>query len=249
MFRDIEKALKTNPEKAKFMSRLHLENHNAHRVGWLRAAVLGANDGLISTASLILGVASAHASLSNILIAGTAGLAAGSMAMAAGEYVSVSSQADTEAADLARERKELAEQPELELNELKQSFEARGVSGPKALQVAKELTAADALGAHAREELGITEMTTARPLQAAITSALTFSVGAAFPLAVVLLAPSGFLIPAIGLTTLVFLALLGAMGAYVGGANLWRGTLRVAFWGAVAMAVTAGVGAYFGTVA
>ncbi len=231
------------------MSRLHLENHAAHRVGWLRAAVLGANDGLISTASLILGVASAHASMSNILIAGTAGLAAGSMAMAAGEYVSVSSQSDTEAADLARERKELAEQPEFELNELKQSFVVRGVSATTALQVAKELTAADALGAHAREELGISEITTARPLQAAVTSALTFSVGAAFPLAVVVLAPSAFLIPATAITTLVFLALLGAVGAYIGGAGLLRGTARVAFWGAVAMAITAGVGAFFGTVA
>lgn len=231
------------------MSRLHPENHTAHRVGWLRAAVLGANDGLISTASLILGVASAHASISNILIAGTAGLAAGSMAMAAGEYVSVSSQSDTEAADLARERKELAEQPDLELKELTQSFVGRGVSPATALQVATELTAADALGAHAREELGITEMTTAKPLEAAITSALTFSVGAAFPLAVVMLAPQAVLIPAIAATTLIFLSVLGALGAYVGGANLWRGTLRVAFWGAVAMAITAGVGAYFGTVA
>jgi vacuolar iron transporter family protein len=234
---------------AKIMSRLHLENHTAHRVGWLRAAVLGANDGLISTASLILGVASAHASAGGILIAGTAGLAAGSMAMAAGEYVSVSSQADTEAADLARERKELIEQPEHELRELTQSFVARGVSAATALKVATELTAADALAAHAREELGISEMTSARPLQAAVTSALTFSVGAALPLAVVLVAPSSALILSITITTLLFLALLGAVGAYVGGANLLRATARVAFWGAIAMAITAGVGAYFGTVA
>ncbi len=230
------------------MSRHHLENHNAHRVGWLRAAVLGANDGLISTASLILGVASAHASDSNVLIAGTAGLAAGAMAMAAGEYVSVSSQADTETADLARERKELAEQPEFELKELSASFVARGVSSATALQVAKELTAADALGAHAREELGITDMTTARPLQAAITSAITFSVGAALPLAVVFMSPSTTLIPAILITTLLFLALLGGLGAYVGGANIFRATFRVAFWGLVAMGITAGVGALFGTV-
>jgi vacuolar iron transporter family protein len=230
------------------MSRLHLESHNAHRVGWLRAAVLGANDGLISTASLILGVASAHASESNILIAGTAGLAAGAMAMAAGEYVSVSSQADTEAADLARERKELAEHPEFELKELSQSFVARGVSLATALQVAKELTAADGLAAHAKEELGITEMTTARPLQAAITSAITFSVGAALPLAVVLLATASALIPAILISTMLFLAVLGGLGAYVGGANILRATARVAFWGLVAMGITAGVGAWFGTV-
>ncbi len=230
------------------MSRLHLENHSAHRVGWLRAAVLGANDGLISTASLILGVASAHASASNILIAGTAGLAAGAMAMAAGEYVSVSSQADTEAADLARERKELAEQPEFELKELTQSFVARGVTPATALQVAKELTASDALGAHAREELGITDMTTARPLQAAVTSALTFSVGAALPLAVVLLSPEKVLTPAMLVSTVIFLAILGALGAYVGGASMLRATARVAFWGVIAMAITAGVGALFGTV-
>lgn len=230
------------------MSRLHVENHSAHRVGWLRAAVLGANDGLISTASLILGVASAHASDSNILIAGTAGLAAGAMAMAAGEYVSVSSQADTETADLARERKELAEQPEFELKELTQSFMTRGVSAATALLVAKELTAVDAIGAHAREELGITDMTTARPLQAAVTSALTFSVGAALPLAVVLLSPTRFLTAAMMVSTVLFLALLGALGAYVGGANLLRATARVAFWGIVAMAVTAGVGTLFGTV-
>ncbi len=230
------------------MSRLHTENHSAHHVGWMRAAVLGANDGLISTASLILGVASAHASASNILIAGTAGLAAGAMAMAAGEYVSVSSQADTEAADLARERKELAEQPEFELKELKQSFVARGVTEATALQVAKELTTSNALCAHAREELGITDMTTARPLQAAITSALTFSVGAALPLAVVLLTPEKYLTPVMLVSTVVFLAILGALGAYVGGAKMFRATARVAFWGVTAMAITAGVGALFGTV-
>jgi vacuolar iron transporter family protein len=231
------------------MRRFHIENHNAHRVGWLRAAVLGANDGLISTASLILGVASAHASNSNILIAGTAGLAAGAMAMAAGEYVSVSSQADTESSDLARERKELREQPEFELIELSQSFELRGVSPETALQVAKELTAKDALGAHAREELGITEMTTAKPLEAAITSAITFSIGAALPLAVVLSAPTNLLIPIILISTTLFLALLGGLGAYVGGAGIFRATARVTFWGLAAMGITAGVGAFFGVAA
>jgi vacuolar iron transporter family protein len=230
------------------MGRLHLENHNAHRVGWLRAAVLGANDGLVSTASLILGVAAAHAATSNILIAGTAGLVAGAMSMAAGEYVSVSSQSDTEAADLLRERKELDEQPEFELRELARSFVVRGASATTALQIAKELTAADAVGAHAREELGITEMTTARPLQAALTSALTFAIGAALPLAMVILAPSESLIVIVAIATLVFLAVLGALGAYAGGANVLKGTLRVTFWGAVAMAITAGVGTYFGAV-
>ncbi len=229
------------------MHRLHSENHSAHRVGWLRAAVLGANDGLISTASLILGVASAQASNSNILIAGTAGLVAGSMAMAAGEYVSVSSQSDTETADLAREQKELAEQPEFELKELAQSFVTRGVSATTALQVARELTAVDALGAHAREELGITEMTTARPLQAAVTSALTFSVGAALPLAVVLLSPTKFLFFAMLVSTVAFLALLGVLAAYVGGSNVIRATARVVFWGIIAMIITAGVGRLFGT--
>jgi vacuolar iron transporter family protein len=230
------------------MSRHHIENHNAHRVGWLRAAVLGANDGLISTASLILGVASAHASPSNVLIAGTAGLVAGAMAMAAGEYVSVSSQADTEAADIARERRELSEQPDFELKELAASFVARGVSEETALHVAKELTAADALGAHAREELGITDMTTARPLQAAVTSAITFATGAALPLAVVLLSSVNTLLPSIIVSTTLFLALLGGLGAYVGGASIYRGALRVTFWGLVAMGITALVGTYFGTV-
>lgn len=230
------------------MSRLHIENHNAHRVGWLRAAVLGANDGLVSTASLILGVAASHAATSNILIAGTAGLVAGAMSMAAGEYVSVSSQSDTESADLARERKELIEQPETELKELAQAFVARGATPITALQIAKELTASDAIGAHAREELGITDITTARPLQAALTSALTFAIGAALPLAIVLFAPAQNLIMIVALATIVFLAVLGALGAYAGGANVFKGTLRVTFWGAVAMAITAGVGAYFGAV-
>jgi vacuolar iron transporter family protein len=230
------------------MSRLHLEKHSTHRIGWLRAAVLGANDGLVSTASLIVGVAAASATASNTLIAGTAGLVAGAMSMAAGEYVSVSSQADTEAADLARERKELVEQPEFEIDELAQSFVARGVTRDTALDVARQLTAVDAIGAHAREELGISEITTARPLQAAMTSALTFAVGAALPLAMVLISPPQSLIVAVTAATLVFLAILGALGAVAGGANVLKATARVTFWGGVAMAITAGVGAYFGAV-
>jgi vacuolar iron transporter family protein len=229
------------------MSRLHLEQHSTHRIGWLRAAVLGANDGLVSTASLIVGVAAASTTTNGILIAGTAGLVAGAMSMAAGEYVSVSSQADTEGADLARERKELVAQPDFELNELAQSFVSRGITHQTALDVAQQLTAADAIGAHAREELGISEITTARPLQAAITSALTFSIGAALPLAIVLIAPAQSLILAVTIATLVFLAILGALGAVIGGANVLKATFRVTFWGAIAMAITAGVGAYFGT--
>lgn len=230
------------------MTRLHLEKHSAHRVGWLRAAVLGANDGLVSTASLIVGVAAAAATTSNILIAGTAGLVAGAMSMAAGEYVSVSSQADTEQADLARERRELVDQPEFELDELAKSFVARGITEETALEVARQLTAVDALGAHAREELGISDVTAARPLQAAVTSALTFSVGAALPLGIVLIAPVGSLILTVTASALVFLAVLGALGAIAGGANVLKATVRVTFWGAIAMAITAGVGAYFGAV-
>lgn len=230
------------------MSRLHLEKHSTRRIGWLRAAVLGANDGLVSTASLIVGVAAASAATNSILIAGTAGLVAGAMSMAAGEYVSVSSQSDTEEADLARERKELKEQPDFELNELTELFTSRGVTHETALEVARQLTAVDAIGAHAREELGISEITTARPLQAALTSAFTFSVGAMLPLATVLIAPPESLILTITLATLVFLAILGALGAMAGGANVIKATVRVTFWGAMAMAITAVVGAYFGTV-
>jgi vacuolar iron transporter family protein len=230
------------------MSRLHLEKHSTHRIGWLRAAVLGANDGLVSTASLIVGVAAASATTSNILIAGTAGLVAGAMSMAAGEYVSVSSQSDTEEADLARERRELKEQPEFELIELTESFTSRGISHETALEVARQLTAVDAIGAHGREELGISEITTARPLQAALTSALTFSIGAILPLGAVLIAPPQRLILTTTLATLVFLAILGALGAMAGGANVLKATVRVTFWGAIAMAITAAVGAYFGTV-
>ena len=230
------------------MSRLHGEDHNTHRVGWLRAAVLGANDGLVSTASLIVGVAAASAATGDILVAGTAGLVAGAMSMAAGEYVSVSSQSDTESADLAREATELVEQPGLELDELAETFVARGVDQATALEVARQLTAKDALGAHAREELGISDLTAARPLQAALTSAFTFAVGAALPLAVVLLVPSAQLILAVSVSTIVFLAVLGGLGARAGGADVVKGTVRVTFWGAVAMAITAGVGLMFGAV-
>lgn len=230
------------------MGRLHIEQHSVHRVGWLRAAVLGANDGLVSTASLIVGVAAASAGTGEILVAGTAGLVAGAMSMAAGEYVSVSSQSDTEEADIARERQELIDQPEFELKELAQSFVVRGVEERTALEVAKQLTAKDALGAHAREELGISDITTARPLEAAMTSALTFAIGAVLPLIIVLLSSSATLIYAIVIATLIFLAILGALGAKAGGANVLKATVRVTFWGAIAMAITAGVGALFGAV-
>jgi VIT1/CCC1 family predicted Fe2+/Mn2+ transporter len=232
------------------MSRLrsHLESHLTSRIGWLRAAVLGANDGIISTASLIVGVAAATPSRSAILVAGIAGLAAGAMSMAAGEYVSVSSQSDTENADLARERRELKEQPEFELNELTDIYVARGVEAPLARQVAQQLMAKDALGAHAREELGITEMTAAQPVLAAFTSAITFAVGAAMPLLLVFVTPATWLIPVVSAATLVFLAILGALGSWVGGANLLLGAARVTFWGALAMAITAGIGAIFGHV-
>ncbi|MFN0194209.1 MAG: VIT family protein [Aestuariivirga sp.] len=231
------------------MSRRTPESHSSHRVGWLRAAVLGANDGLVSTASLILGVAAANADKSSIIVAGLAGLAAGAMSMAAGEYVSVSSQSDTESADLSRERKELGELPAFELDELAQSFMARGVTAETAKAVARELTAADALGSHAREELGISDLTAARPLQAAITSALTFAVGAALPLLVVLMSTPASLIWLVAASTLVFLAILGASGAAAGGANMLKATVRVTFWGAIAMAITAGVGYLFGIAA
>lgn len=232
------------------MSRLHQhpESHLVSRIGWLRAAVLGVNDGTVSTASLIVGVAAASAPTSNILIAGVAGLVAGAMSMAAGEYVSVSSQSDTEQADLARERTELAGQPEFERQELAQIYIDRGVAAELALQVADQLMAKDALGAHARDELGISEVTTARPVQAALTSAATFAVGAAMPLAMVFFMPRSFLVAGVSIASLVFLALLGAIGAQAGGANVFRATLRVTFWGALAMALTAGIGAIFGTV-
>jgi VIT1/CCC1 family predicted Fe2+/Mn2+ transporter len=232
------------------MSRLraHPETHLSSRIGWLRAAVLGANDGIISTASLIVGVAAATPDRTAILIAGVAGLTAGALSMAAGEYVSVSSQSDTEEADLARERAELEEQPEFELEELADIYAARGVEKPLAREVARQLMAKDALGAHARDELGISEITTARPVQAAITSAITFAAGAILPLLAVIFSPTVWLIYSVPAATIVFLALLGALGAQAGGANLLVGAARVAFWGALAMAVTAGIGAIFGHV-
>ncbi len=222
--------------------------HNTNKTGWLRAAVLGANDGILSTASLIVGVAAAHAARGNILIAGVAGLVAGAMSMAAGEYVSVSSQADTEEADLKIERKELATEPEAEHRELAKIYEKRGLHPALAKQVADELMAYDALGAHARDELGISEAVKPRPVQAALASAASFFTGAALPLLVVLLIPVGMLIPAVSIASLGFLALLGAVAAKTGGASMAKGALRVTFWGALALAVTAGIGALFGTV-
>lgn len=232
------------------MPRLHLhpESHLVARIGWLRAAVLGANDGIVSTASLIVGVAAASAATSQVLVAGVAGLVAGAMSMAAGEYVSVSSQSDTEQADLARERAELAGQPEFEREELTRIYVDRGVDPALAGQVADQLMAKDALTAHARDELGISEVTTARPIQAALTSAATFAVGAALPLVMVMLLPGSLLVAGVSIASLIFLALLGAIGARAGGANIVRATVRVTFWGALAMALTAGIGSIFGTV-
>jgi VIT1/CCC1 family predicted Fe2+/Mn2+ transporter len=232
------------------MSPRHLqpESHLVNRIGWLRAAVLGANDGIISTASLIVGVAVAATAQNAVLIAGVAGLVAGAMAMAAGEYVSVSSQSDSERADLARERKELSENPSFELDELAEIYVKRGVDQVLARQVAQQLMAKDALGAHARDELGISKTTTARPVQAALASAASFSVGGAMPLLMVVVSPTGALIPIVFAASLGFLALLGAIGAKVGGAKILRATVRVTFWGALAMALTAGIGKLFGTV-
>ena len=223
------------------------ENHRTQHVGWLRAAVLGANDGIVSTASLIVGVAAASAATSEVLVAGVAGLVAGAMSMAAGEYVSVSSQADTENADMERERAEQTRQPAFELDELTQIYVARGVAPDLARQVAAQMMAKDALGSHLRDELGISEVTTARPIQAALTSALTFSIGAAMPLAMVLVSPANLLVWTVTIASLLFLALLGGIGAYAGGATVGRATLRVTFWGALAMALTAGIGALVGT--
>ena len=228
--------------------RLHPESHLVSRIGWLRAAVLGANDGIISTASLIVGVAAAAAKQNDVLIAAVAGLAAGAMSMAAGEYVSVSSQSDTEQADLARERKELSEHPEFELDELASIYVKRGVDPALARQVAQQLMAKDALTAHARDELGISEISTARPVLAAVTSAAMFSAGGAMPMLMVVVSPAGVLVPIVSAASLGFLALLGAIGAITGGANVLRATARVTFWGAFAMALTAGIGRLFGTV-
>lgn len=227
--------------------RLHPERHLVDRIGWLRAAVLGANDGIVSTASLIVGVAAADATQNAVLIAGVAGLVAGAMSMAAGEYVSVSSQSDTERADLARERKELSENVAFEQDELAEIYVKRGLEPTLARQVAQQLMAKDALAAHARDELGISAITTARPVQAALTSAATFSVGAAMPLLTVVVAPADASVPIVSAASLGFLALLGAIGAKAGGANVLRATARVTFWGALAMALTAGIGKVFGT--
>jgi VIT1/CCC1 family predicted Fe2+/Mn2+ transporter len=224
----------------------HRERHLIERVGWLRAAVLGANDGIVSTASLIVGVAAASQGRGEILVVGVAGLVAGAMSMAAGEYVSVSSQADTERADLAREKAELETQPDFELDELAGLYVARGVEPDVARVVARQLMARDALGAHARDELGISEITTARPIQAALTSALTFSGGAALPLVAAMAVPANMIVVTVSVASLLFLALLGGVGARAGGAPIVKAVARVTFWGAIAMALTAGVGAVFG---
>jgi len=227
----------------------HIERHKTHRIGWLRAAVLGANDGIVSTASLVLGVAAAGANSQSILVAGVAGLVAGAMSMAAGEYVSVSSQADTERADLDRERKELAAAPEHEHAELTAIYVGRGLDAELASRVATQLTAHDALGAHGRDELGISDTLAARPVQAALASAATFSVGAVLPLLIVLLVPVSALMWAVSASSLVFLALLGSLAARAGGAPVMTSAARVTFWGALAMGLTAGVGALFGVAA
>ena len=226
----------------------HWERHRTNRIGWLRAAVLGANDGIVSTASLVLGVAAAHASHSGVIVAGVAGLVAGAMSMAAGEYVSVHSQSDTENADLERERRELKADRLGERNELAAIYVTRGLDPALARQVADQLMAHDALGAHARDELGISRTLSARPIQAALASAGSFAAGAALPLAVTAVAPEAILIPVVSATSLAFLALLGALAARAGGAGIAAGAVRVTFWGALAMAITAGVGALFGAV-
>ncbi|MFN7983397.1 MAG: VIT1/CCC1 transporter family protein [Vicinamibacterales bacterium] len=225
----------------------HRETHRTSQIGWLRAAVLGANDGLISTSSLIVGVASANTDKGPVLLAGLAGLVAGALSMAAGEYVSVSSQADTEQADLARERRELATSPAAEHDELAGIYRARGLPPPLAEEVARALAAHDALAAHARDELGITEMSQARPLQAAMASAAAFAVGALPPVLLVMLLPLATVTASVAAVSLVLLLLLGAVAARLGGASLWRGALRVGFWGAVAMGMTSLVGRLFGT--
>ena len=227
----------------------HRERHRSQHIGWLRAAVLGANDGIVSTASLVVGVAAAHATHEAVLVAGVAGLVAGAMSMAAGEYVSVSSQSDTEQADIAREQKELAANVGLERAELAGIYVKRGLDPVLAKQVAKQLMAKDALAAHMRDELGISETISVRPVQAALTSAASFAVGAVLPLLVVVLAPVNALVVIVFGTSLVFLALLGVLAARIGGAPLLIGAARVTSWGALAMAITAGVGALFGTVA
>ena len=227
---------------------IHSEPHLVHRIGWLRAAVLGANDGIVSVASILVGVAASGVEHQAVIIAGVAGLVAGAMSMAAGEYVSVSSQSDTERADLARESRELELHWDDELEELATIYERRGLDPQTAHAVARQLMEKDALGAHARDELGITEVSSANPIQAALTSAATFTIGAALPLLAAWLVVGPTAVPIITAVTLVILAILGALGAQTGGAPLWKGAVRVLFWGALAMAVTAGVGALFGTV-
>jgi vacuolar iron transporter family protein len=234
--------------KKQRIRRRHPERHYAERIGWLRAAVLGANDGIVSTASLIVGVAAADASRSSVLVAGIAALVAGAMSMAAGEYVSVSSQADTEKADLERERNELESDEASEHKELARIYIKRGLDSSLARQVAEQLMAHDALAAHARDELGLSETHSARPIQAALASAITFSVGAAMPLAVVVMSPVSSMIPFVAGGSLVFLGVLGGMAAQVGGANAAVGAARVTFWGALAMGLTAAIGALFGTI-
>jgi VIT1/CCC1 family predicted Fe2+/Mn2+ transporter len=227
---------------------VHREEHRSHRIGWLRAAVLGANDGIVSTASLIVGVAAAEPTRASVLVAGMAGLVAGAMSMAAGEYVSVSSQSDTENADLARERSELAGTPGAELDELTGIYVSRGLDPGLARRVAEQMTAHDALAAHARDELGISETHAARPVQAALASAATFAVGAALPLGVAAAVPLARVIILVSVLSLLFLGTLGAIAARAGGASTARGALRVTFWGALAMAATAAIGRAFGTV-
>jgi VIT1/CCC1 family predicted Fe2+/Mn2+ transporter len=227
----------------------HHESHKAHRTGWLRAAVMGANDGIVSTASLIIGVAAAQTSHPGIVLAGLAGLVAGAMSMAAGEYVSVSSQADIEKADLELEQRALEENHEAEMHELAEIYEGRGLDAPLALQVAEQLMEHDALGAHARDEIGISEIAPANPVEAALSSAATFTIGAALPLFVAWALPGDRLITAVAASSLVFLAVLGALAARAGGAPMGKGALRVTFWGALAMVLTALVGRLFGVVA
>jgi vacuolar iron transporter family protein len=237
---------RARPKEEPIMATIHRELHRTQHIGWLRAAVLGANDGIISTASLVVGIAASSASHEAVVVAGVAGLVAGAMSMAAGEYVSVSSQSDTERADLARERAELAGDPAFERAELAAIYVRRGLDPALAEQVADQLMARDALGAHARDELGISELTTARPIQAALASAAAFAVGAALPLLTAVLTPIGAAIAVVTAASLLLLTILGILAAYTGGAPLWLGAVRVAFWGAMAMALSAGVGALFG---
>jgi vacuolar iron transporter family protein len=224
------------------------EAHRSQHIGWLRASVLGANDGVVSTASLIVGIAAANTSYQNIILTGIAGIVAGAMSMAAGEYVSVSSQADTENADLTREREELATNIEFEKVELAKIYENRGLEPALAAKVSEQLMAHDAVGSHARDELGITEALSARPIQAAFASAGAFTVGAVMPLLIVFISPSEYLIVFVSMGSLLFLVILGIIAAHIGGASLWKGAFRVGFWGALAMAITAGIGKFFGTV-